>query len=195
MKMKKDWLEKYIFENKEELNNLKAPDDLWAKIDKQLDQKPKSKSITMSWMRVAALFFGILLSGITIGKIYFNNPTYQTANITQIENNEEYLMPRVDFKVKQAKMLNAFDSKLESHLEKLDNVYAELKNEYLNNPDANKEKLIQEMFNISELKISMIDRVLDLKTANEKKLNKSTDTKLDEKLDKKTLIIKSQDSI
>jgi hypothetical protein len=160
--MEKDWLEKIIFESKDKQNIHKAPPSLWDQIEKELDKKQKTNIISISWFRIAAIFLGVLVSGIFIGKIYFSqklNPM-MAQDINIIDRNEAYFTPRVDFKIKEAKANNIYDSKLEQHIASMDQVYNDLKNEYLNNPQANKEKLIDEMFKINELKIVMIDRLL-----------------------------------
>lgn len=161
--MQKDWLEKQIFEQKHELNFRQAPPQLWSKIEAQLDQKPKKgKMIMLSVYKIAAVFLGVLVTGILIGKIYFTKSSQgiDPAYLTAINMAEEHYSKEVSNKIEIAKQQNIYNPNVASDIEQLDKVYNELKNEMLAKKDINNAIIMNEMIKNYKLRISLLEALV-----------------------------------
>jgi hypothetical protein len=175
--MKKGKIEKLIFENKEEFNQLKAPTGLWDKIEKKLppvETEKSSKVVMLRIMKIAAVSIGLLISGILIGKIYFSksNPQFDEHLNQTIEQTEDYFGTLIDYKLKEAKSQDLLDEKLLNHLSALEKEYEELKNRLNESPNLNNDQLVNQMTKNYKLRLSLIDLLLDKgKVKSEKPIN------------------------
>lgn len=164
--MKKGKIEKFIFENKEAFNQLKAPIGLWDKIEKNLPPVETEKPgnvIFFRIMKIAAVSIGLLISGVLIGKIYFSrsNPQFDDHLNQTIEKTENYFGTLIDYRMKEAKSQDLLDDKLLNHLSELENEYEDLKNRLNEAPNLNNEQLINQMTKNYKLRLSLIDLLLD----------------------------------
>jgi hypothetical protein len=162
--MKKDWLEKQIFENKAELNTRKAPADMWNKIENRLDNKGKKREVLMmSIYKIAAVLLGVVATGAFVAKIYFQNsmmgldPSYATA----INMAEEHYSHQVEDKIEDAKKQNIYNPNIASDIEQLDKVYKELKEEMLSKKGVNNNRIMNEMVKNYKLRISLLEDLVD----------------------------------
>ncbi len=161
--MNKDWLEKEIFEQKEALNFRTVPANLWQKIENQLDQnQKKSRIVKFSIYKIAAVFLGILITGILIGKIYFSNSSQgvDPAYLTAINMAEEHYSKEVSNKIEIAKQQNSYNPNVASDIAQLDKVYNELKAEMCSKKDINNAIIMNEMIKNYKLRISLLESLV-----------------------------------
>ncbi len=161
--MYKDWLEKEIFDKKDGLNFRTAPPHLWQKIENQLDQKTsKRRMIFLNVYKFAAVFLGVLVTGIVIGKIYFSKSSQgiDPAYLTAINMAEAHYSKEVTNKIEIAKQQNIYNPTVASDINELDKVYNELKDEMLSKKDINNAIIMKEMINNYKIRISLLEALL-----------------------------------
>jgi hypothetical protein len=165
--MKKDKIEKFIFENKDELNNLKAPRHLWENIEMKMDNPVKNEKggriISFNLLNVAVVSIGILICGVLIGRIYFSKSTLSLdPKVTEsIEKAEAFYGSLIDYKLQEAKQSNLIDSKLSSHLQELDNEYEIIKERMISDKNINNDLLLNQMVKNYKLRLSLIEMLLE----------------------------------
>ncbi|MBK8701044.1 MAG: hypothetical protein IPN29_16500 [Saprospiraceae bacterium] len=160
----KDWLEKYIQQNRPSFDVHKAPDELWVGLEKRLDQKGQgSRFITLSVRMMAAVFLGVLVCGAFLGKMYFSNSTQgiDPAYATEMRMVEDHYSHQVNLKIDEVKQHNLYDSEVAGDMGQLDKVYNELKSEMLSKKDINNEDLMREMISNYRIRLSLLETLLD----------------------------------
>ena len=161
---KRDWLEVYVEDHRAEWDQHKAPERIWNGIEHKFDKKKKkSKLITLTVWKMAAIFLGVLVGGAWMGKICFSSTTtgLDPAYATEMRMVEDHYSKEVGFKLDEARTHNLIDSDVAADLGQLDKVYMELKSEMLRKKDINNEELMREMINNYRIRLSLLETLLE----------------------------------
>jgi hypothetical protein len=161
----KSWIDNYIKSNRSKLD-VEDPDDqfIWDGISKELN---KGRSTRIPWLRIAAVFIILLTAGYVIIYQAFKN------------DEENRIITLSDLSEDLAKQENMFQLTIDQHMEQIQNVeidpeleksfFEEIEvldqyyDEYLQDLQelGNKPKLIQAMLHYYELKIRILERMLN----------------------------------
>jgi hypothetical protein len=165
--MKKDKIEKFIFENRDNFDHLKAPDHLWNNIEQRLNiPKHNSKGariISFNILNVAAVSIGLLIAGVLIGRFYFSKTTLSLdPNMSaSIEKAENFYGTMIDYKLTEVKQNNLLDAKLTEQLTELDKEYEEIKERMIQENNINNDLLLNQMIKNYKLRLALIELLLE----------------------------------
>ncbi len=174
----KDNLEQFIADHREdfdsEIPNLKV----WAQIDKQLDQRPRNKRLLMWKMAGIAAAMALLLTvGAVIG-VQFNSSgggavAAEGLN-AEIDEVETYYKDQIKEKTARLASLNYTGATtINADLEQLEELFTELKEELEEAPKGSEEQIINAMINNYQIRVDILERVLENLESTNQKTNKS----------------------
>lgn len=183
-----DPLESFIRGNRDAFD-AETPDlRVWADVEKVVQSAPANRSagfLKVSWSRHllrAAAAIALLITGAGLGLWYAGANKAAMAGMTLGQVSSEYAelegFYQRDIAVKQQKLV-AFTgnggSDVQSDLQQLDGVMAELQQELANVPPGNREQVVRAMIENYKAKAAILERVLERveggKTLPETKIN------------------------
>ncbi len=169
--MKKDRLEEFIKNHRDEFDQDSPPPMVWMNIEKSLDNEKKkgavvremSTSTVIKIMQIAAMFVVVMGVGLLIGLQINNGNTNALASpqLQEFVEAEKHYSSEID-KMWQVVNASNLDDKqtIQEDLNALDAVYNELKNELLSNPKADTDYVVNAMINNYRAKIDILETVL-----------------------------------
>ncbi len=164
--MKQDRLEKYISEHIDAFDSHDTPPMVWDKINDRLGEKKNRRIRLFRMLKVAAVGFIVLSAGLLIGlQLANNDPTKSSKNLMEFVQAEQYYKNQVNVKWSEYQSLGVETNSVAEDLLQLDDIYKEMKNELLENPDMNSKKVINALIKNYRTKIDLLETVLD-KTKN-----------------------------
>ena len=168
-----DNLEKYIKDHKEEFDLFEPSPKLWSKIDKDLPHPNHRINIISLITRIAAVFILILVIGVGIGYYLGNQRPLGTlsdaSKAKEFKMAEDFYAKEVSFRMKEINSLNLQDSDVKNDLTQLENIYQELKSQLDTVPEAKSEKIIGELIENYQIRISLLEKILEKTKSNENK--------------------------
>ncbi len=190
-----DDLEKFVNNNRAAFD-AKAPSfALWENIEKELNQKKEEKVVPLSVIKsernhfrmrimrygsIAAVGLLLLTVGGVIGSQWFgsnNNGSVAGAEISLSDVSDEYAeteafyAQKVNSSIKELKKRN-YDNSILEDIEELDAAFQELKKELGQSNAFSNEEIIQAMIENYQMKIEILERVLE-RLPNENDGNKA----------------------
>lgn len=162
--MKKDKLERFISENRDQFDSEVPAFKNWAAIEDSLDQKPKGRIIPIRRiLSIAAAVVLLLFVGGAIGR-YF---TLQTLPVAAVEERvfpelleiEQYYEEQVKEKVQLLAHYQENNSVL-ADLSELDTFVVELKTELQQVPEGEAEQVISNIIRSYQAKLDILEQVL-----------------------------------
>lgn len=190
-----DDLEKFVNNNRAAFD-AKAPSfALWESIEKELNQKKEEKVVPLSVIKsernhfrmrimrygsIAAVGLLLLTVGGVIGSQWFgsnNNGSVAGAEISLSDVSDEYAeteafyAQKVNSSIKELKKRN-YDNSILEDIEELDAAFQELKKELGQSNAFSNEEIIQAMIENYQMKIEILERVLE-RLPNENDGNKA----------------------
>jgi hypothetical protein len=150
-----DNLEKYIRNNKDAFDDLKAPSKAWRGIERRME--PKVHHL-WKWSAVAASALLLVAVGYILGMKA--NPTDTIAGWDQFEKAEEFYQSRINVKLDKIKALPVSDDVM-ADIKVLDEVYQQLREELLQDPNADANVLLATMIKHQKQKLEVLDKILD----------------------------------
>ena len=180
-----DRLEKFIHDNKKELNGFEAPEFIWDKINAGLNEHEKKESrkvklnIFYSFMRVAAVLLLVCTAGY-IFVIYQNKEALKLSNISpEYAKKEIRFASLIEMKQEEIKSFAKLEPKLYKAFvdeqNKLEIEYNELENELPNTP--NQDRVVKAMIRNLQAQISLLNQQLNI-IEEVKQLNSTKNEKL-----------------
>lgn len=175
----KDNLEKFILDNREGFDQDVPKSEIWERINQQVNPKPKNRRLMM-WKAVGiAASMAILIGfGALIG-VHYLAP--QSANIAQSDSTpselvemEEYYNTQINQKKARLASLN-YDGNVSEDLQQLDEFLAELKIELEESPKGAEEQIVEAMINNYQIRIDILERILQHLESNNQEPIKSED--------------------
>jgi molybdopterin converting factor small subunit len=162
--MEKNNLEKFIRANRESFDLKEPRPELWYEIDRNISKRRTPRVFRMNIMGIAAS--AVLLIGLGIGIAYatnlnsIDNQFYtQSKEINNFPEVEKYYLTQINNKTGELKELG-MENSVEENLEQLDQIYAELKEEFLNADGQNKEMIVDAMIKNYQTKIEILELIL-----------------------------------
>ena len=171
-----DNLEKYIRNQRQDLDSNVPTDELWHKIEAQLNQQapttiPKMIPLRRVWL-MAASFTAILAAALTLQWAYLSrstqNPQHsQQANLLNIENlnpefveAEQFYFQQISEKQKLIKTYkNPDQAELNAYLTELDTAYQDLKQELQQHPN---EQIVGELIENLQIRIELLNKQIEV---------------------------------
>lgn len=151
---RKDSLERFIHENRDAFDDLKAPKGMFEKIMPQ-DRKV---SPMWKWMAVAASALLLILSGYIVGMK--SSPEARVAGWDEFQEAEQYYQSKIDSKMELIKTLPV-SHEVMSDIQVLDDVYADLRKQLLEDPHADSKVLLNAMIKHQKQKLEVMDEILN----------------------------------
>ena len=172
-----DNLRQYINRHRAAFEDQSPAGDLWSKIDDRLGT-PKAKywSVPRKLLAAASVLFLVGLSFVA-GSFLATQSTTISAISPEFAETEAYYNRKIEEK-KQAVSVSTKDSVWVDDLHQLEVVMEELKQELRLNPEASKGDILKAMVNNYNIRLQIMDRILDKTT---KKVFTNTKPKNDER--------------
>lgn len=192
---KKDRLERFVRDNRDEFDDLIPPDSLWNRIDEKLPSVAieanesvggkslwnKIQRIELAWKLAAMILLFVGLGYLVV--LNQSDPvsaglavSQQTEHAGDIQKYKQTILEKRGEIVKLARTNPALYKDFSGDLEKLTQNYAQLKSEFPNAP--NKEALIQAMMKNLKFQVDLLNQQLEIlehfNRANEKYENDPT---------------------
>jgi hypothetical protein len=149
-----DRLEQFIRSNRDALDDLKAPQGLFDKIV-PIDHKV---SAIWKWMAVAASALLLISVGYIVGSK--SQPETRVAGWNEFQEAEQYYQSKIDAKMEKIKTLPV-SSEVMSDIQMLDEVYAQLRKQLLEDPNADSRVLLSAMIKHQKQKLEVMDEILN----------------------------------
>lgn len=178
-----DRLEEFIAAHREEFDHAVPSLKVWARLDKALDQQPRRRIHLWRTLQIAASVLVLLTVG-GIGGLYLARQGQPVAAQTvaaiapELAEAERYYNEQFNEKYK---LLASYphDKELETDLTQIDQAMNELKNELLNVPKGSEEEVIRNLVQSYQLKLQILEQVLDrLQAVQSKKQAKTKDNEI-----------------
>ena len=151
---KQDPLETFIRDNRASFDDLKAPDQVWARISKQ-DRPVHS---LWKWSAVAASALLLIAVGYIFGMKTQAQPAI--AGWEEYLEAEQYYQDRIDRKIEKIKTLPVGQEVL-TDIKVLDEVYEQLRQQLLEDPNADAELLLSAMIRHQQQKLDIMEKILN----------------------------------
>ncbi len=151
---KQDPLEDFIRDNRASFDDLKAPAGIWARIDK------KDKPVINMWKWSAIAASALLL--IAVGYIFGIKTQTQTdiAGWDEYMEAEKYYQSRIDSKMQEIKTLPVSQEVI-NDIQVLDEVYAQLRKQLMEDPNADTQLLLSAMIRHQQQKLDVMEKILN----------------------------------
>lgn len=151
---RQDSLEDFIRDNRASFDDLKVPDRVWARINKQ-DRPVHS---LWKWTAVAASALLLVAVGYIFGIRTQAQP--EIAGWDEYKEAEEYYQDRIDQKMERIKTLPVSQEVL-TDIQVLDEVYEQLRKQLLEDPNADAELLLSAMIRHQQQKLDIMEKILN----------------------------------
>ena len=162
--MKKNNLESFIKENRDAFDLHEPRPELWYKIDKSISSKKGGRMFKMNFLGIAASVVLLLGLGIGVGITSIinsdDNQFYtQSSEIGDFPEVEKYYLTQIENKTGELQDLG-LENSVQQNLEQLDQIYTELKAEFLNADGKNKEMIVDAMIKNYQTKIDILELII-----------------------------------
>ena len=152
-----DQFEKFIMENREGFEDASPSDELWNKIDNDLNKKKNNFQVL--W-KVAAVLF--LVSTIYLIADRGDTSIEQPIMSQEFVQAEDYYVSLINERKRQIKeqLTPEQEQKFLQDIDQLDSMYADLKSTYLTN--ASNERVVDAMINNLQLRVDILNKQLEI---------------------------------
>ncbi len=159
-----DRLEKFMKENKEAFDDLKPSEDLWKRIDKDMNQSPEAARMYSNWWKIAAVLFLCTTGWLLYDKISSGDEIASLEASEEFLQAQDYYMQQIADK-KQMIILsndsqNGLGEEFLLEIDKLDSMYLLLKDELVVNQGS--EKIKDAMIVNLQLRIQILNQQLEI---------------------------------
>lgn len=157
-----DKLEKYIKENKNELDHLEPPVGLWNKIEK--GSKPRQKFNPNHMWKAAAIIFFVITIGLWLNRPKPQEITAENQNISEeLLQVEQYYTSLINEKIEVITNNEVLSAEVErgflQDVEKLDSAYQQLKFSLQDTPN---DKIKDAMIVNLQMRIELLNQQLEI---------------------------------
>lgn len=166
--MKQDPLEEFIRSNRSSFDDLKAPAGLWNRI---APEKPRVHPL-WKWTAVAASALLLIAGGYIVGMKTTDAP--DVANWEEYQEAEKYYETRINREMEKIKTLPVHDEVLKD-IQVLDEVYNDLRQQLLEDPDADAQLLLSAMIRHQQQKLDIMEKVLSRVNKYQQNENQSSE--------------------
>ncbi len=148
----KDSLEKFITTHRASFDDLKAPAGVWDR----MDRKKTPVHHLWKWSAIAASIMLLVAVGYIMGGMHANS---RVDGWAEYQETQDFYQNRIDQKMDEVKALPVSDEVL-SDLKMLDEVYAELKKQLLEDPNADANILLMAMVKHQQQKLEVLEKII-----------------------------------
>lgn len=149
-----DPLEAFIRDNRSSFDDLKAPERVWARIDKKDTQRIN----LWKWSAVAASALLLVAVGYIFGIKAQAQP--DIAGWDEYMEAENYYQSRIDNKMKVIRTLPVSEEVM-NDIQVLDEVYEQLRKQLMEDPNANTQLLLSAMIRHQQQKLDVMEKILN----------------------------------
>ena len=167
--MKKDRLEEFVINNREDFDIHSPSPEVWEKLNKQLTPTTIKQPRNLNWLKIAAVIaLAILGSGVVVTQIMMPDQQYKFAQevdpeMKELIEAEAYYAQQVDGKLKEIRkcyqLIPELQMEVEDDLQELESMYNNLKTDLKENV-SNKE-VIEAMIENNRFRMKLVDQVLE----------------------------------
>jgi hypothetical protein len=150
----KDRLEEFIRLNRTSFDDLKAPAGIWERI--AVKEKPVYP--VWKWTAIAASALLLVAVGYIFGLKSGGQP--DIAGWEEYQEAEKYYQSRINRKMEEIKTLPVSEEVMKD-IQVLDEVYAQLREQLLEDPNANTELLLSAMIRHQQQKLDVMEKILN----------------------------------
>lgn len=179
-----DRLEQFVEKNRDGLNREIPSLKVWAGIDKDLEARRSSARIRPIWraLSVAASVVALLAVGAVIGMYaYKYSHPAQLPTLAEIAPEyaelERYYTSQVNNRLQELSRFNQAQT-VQPDLQQLDELYQELQKELDQAPKGSEEQIIEAMIRNYQIKLDILERVLEKIQTNNPKTAASNETSI-----------------
>ena len=149
-----DPLETFIRDNRSSFDDLKAPQRVWGRIDK------KDRPVINLWKWSAVAASALLL--VAVGYIFGikDQARPDVAGWDEYMEAENYYQSRIDMKMQEIKTLPVSQEVI-NDIQVLDEVYAQLRKQLMEDPNANTQLLLSAMIRHQQQKLDVMEKILN----------------------------------
>ena len=151
---RKDSLERFIHENRDAFDDLKAPKGMFEKIV----PRDRTANPLWKWMAIAATALLLISVGYIAGTK--TNPETRVAGWNEFQEAEQYYQSKIDAKMELIKTLPV-SNEVMSDIQVLDEVYGQLRKQLLEDPNADSKVLLHAMIKHQKQKLDVMDDILN----------------------------------
>jgi len=158
--MEKDNLKDYIQKHRSDFDDRELPADLWSKVEQELDSG-KSRVINIrKWISVAAMGIILLSVGVLMGiQLSGDTELRHGKELNEFAQAENFYSNEYRVKWSELQTAGVETDNIQEDLAQLDEVYLELKNELMGNPDLNTPKVVDALIENYRTKIDILETV------------------------------------
>lgn len=149
-----DHLESFIRDNRASFDDLKAPRGVWERIDK----KDRPVLHLWKWTAVAASALLLVAVGYIFGMKTQSKPAI--AGWEEYQETEKYYQARIDKDMEKIKSLPV-SNEVMTDLQALDEVYQQLRQQLLEDPNADTQLLMSAMIKHQKQKLEIMEKIVD----------------------------------
>lgn len=164
-----DRLENFIKNNKKEFEGFEPPENLWARIEKQLDEYPAIPAkkepavIRISVLiRAAATIIIIITAGLFLWRYQYQNTADISSINTKLGKQQLHYASLIEEKRSEIKLIEKQDPQLykefSSEIKAMDENYQKLKNDLSTSP--NQEETVKAMIRNMQIQIQVLNQQL-----------------------------------
>jgi uncharacterized membrane-anchored protein YhcB (DUF1043 family) len=159
--MPQDRLEEFIVVHRKDFDDAIPSLKVWAEIDSHLDKvKPMRRRKAWMYTRIAAAVVFLLIAGGVIGNFITADKNQPVALSPELQEMEAFYSQQ--FQKKYAQLTSLYqDETIENDLSQVDVFLEELKQELATAPKGSEERIIENLIQSYQLKIQILDRVLE----------------------------------
>lgn len=150
-----DPLENFIRQHRDAFDDQRAPQHVWRKIK---TKQPASVPMYWKWSAIAASMLLLLSVGYILGN--HTDPGENIQGWAEFKEAESYYQSRIQAKMEEMKALEVSDDVL-TDIQVLDEVYADLKKQLLENPGADSQRLLAAMIKHQKQKLDVMDAIME----------------------------------
>ncbi len=159
--MPQDHLEEFIIRHREDFDGAIPSLKVWAEIDNQLEkQVPFRRKKVWMYSRIAAAVVFLLIAGGVIGNFITADTNQPVALNPELQEMEAFYSQQFQKKYTQLTSLY-HDESIENDLGQIDVFLEELKQELAKAPKGSEERIIENLIQSYQLKIQILDRILE----------------------------------
>ena len=151
---RKDSLERFIHENRDAFDDLKAPKGMFEKIV----PSDRAANPFWKWMAIAATALLLISVGYIAGTK--TNPEARVAGWEEFQEAEQFYQSKIDAKMELIKTLPV-SNEVMSDIQVLDEVYGQLRKQLLEDPNADSKILLHAMIKHQKQKLDVMDDILN----------------------------------
>lgn len=161
--MQCDDLEKFVLENKSSFDDQVPDPALWEGIAQQLSTPASKKLDWWKWTRMAAAVMLLMVSGGLIHKFFIQQDVQMYSPYAgELAEMEDYYTGKIQEKYAQVVAhQQSEDADMLMDVEQMDEFISELKTELEKAPNGSEEVIIQNMIKTYQMKLEVLDRILD----------------------------------